>query len=364
MGVQSGRSGGGTVSAITTSLRHRQHQLLLAVLARLRGQSAVLPEWSAADTRMAGLATGLTALAGELGLFDDSPAEIAAYVAEQRAEVALRVQRFRELTPEVVGALAAAAIPVVPVKGAALVEGVWGHEHTRPMADIDLIVAAHHRSQAAAVMARAGWQLQSSTAYEDTFLAWGDGSAGRTDGESAAHNGKVEVHPGWVEFLHGYTVEGFEVEPATFDHAALTVHVIGHLSSTVVRAEVRAVSVVDVWWCAQRDLDWVRVSELMARTDPRLTAPGLWLVARCLPDLLPEGLLAAELARLPKRARAQLHRTHAADVLRDPHERTTLMWRESFARSMRERKAIIRQMLRPNGVRRGARATMTRLVRR
>lgn len=334
------------------------------MLAGLREQTAVLPAWSLADVQLTGLATGLTALAGELGLFADAAPEVAAYVAEQREQVATRVHRFRALTPEVIGALAAAAIPVVPVKGAALVEGVWGHEQTRTMADIDLIVAPHHRSQAAAVMARASWALQSSTAYEDTFLAWGDGSVGRTDGESAAHNGKVEIHPGWVEFLHGYTVEGFDVEPATFDHAALTTHVIGHLSSTVVRAEVRAINVVDVWWCAQRDLDWVRVSELMAHTDPRLTAPGLWLVARCLPDLLPDGLLAAELSRLPKRARAQLHRTHAADVLRDPNERTTLMWRESYARTMRERKAIIRQMVRPNGARRGARATATRLVRR
>lgn len=334
------------------------------MLARLRDQPAVVPDWSLADTQMAGLATGLTALAGELGLFDAAPPDVAAYVAEQREQVAARVERFRALLPEVIGALAEAAIPVVPVKGAVLVEGVWGHAPTRPMADIDLIVAPHHRSQAAAVMARAGWLLQSTTAHEDTFLAWGDGSTGRTDGESASHNGKVEIHPGWVEFLHGYTVSGFDVEPATFDHAALTAHVIGHLSSTAVRAEVRAVNVVDVWWCAQRDLDWVRVSELMAHTDPRLTAPGLWLVARCLPDLLPDGLLAAELARLPKRARAQLHRVHAADVLRDPHERTTLMWREGFARTMHERKAIIRQMVRPNGERRGPRATVTRVARR
>lgn len=334
------------------------------MLARLRDEPAVVPDWTLPDVQLAGLATGLTALAGELGLFTDAAPDVAAHVAEQREQVAQRVQRFRALTPEVIGALAAAAIPVVPVKGAALVEGVWGHEQTRTMADIDLIVAPHHRSQAAAVMVRSGWPLHSSTAYEDTFLAWGDGGAGRTDGESAAHNGKVELHPGWVEFLHGYIVEGFDVEPATFDHAALTSHVIGHLSSTVVRAEVRAINVVDVWWCAQRDLDWVRVSELMAHTDPRLTAPGLWLVARCLPDLLPDGLLAAELSRLPKRARAQLHRTHAADVLRDPDERTTLMWRESFARTMRERKAIIRQMVRPNGERRGPKATVTRLVRR
>jgi hypothetical protein len=110
---------------------------------------------------------------------------------------------------------------------------------------------------------------------------------------------------------------------------------------------VRALNVVDVWWCAQRDLDWVRVSELMAHADARLTAPGLWLVARALPGMLPDGLLSAELARLPPRARQLLHQTHTSEVLRDPAGRTTLMWREAFAHTMRERKAIIRQMARP-----------------
>lgn len=330
-------------------MRHRQLQLLQAVLARLRDEPAVLPAWSLAEVQLTGLASGLTALAGELGLFDPSADDVTEYVRKQRAQVAQRVDRFRALAPAVLGVLNDAAIPAVAVKGAALIDGVWSHDSCRPMADIDLVVAPHLRAQAAAVMAREGWALHASTDYEDTFLAWGDGSTGRTDGESAAHNGRVEIHPGWVEFLHGYTVRGFEVLPATFDHAALTAHVIGHLASTVVRAEVRAVNVVDVWWCAQRDLDWVRVGGLMAHTDPRLTAPGLWLVSRVLPQLVPSGLLAAELARLPRRARAQLRRTHALDVLRDPGERTTLMWREAFARTMSERKAIIRQMVRPPG---------------
>jgi len=333
------------------------------VLARLRDQPAVLPEWSPADAKMAGLATGLTALAASLGLFDESDDEVRAYAAEQREQVAERVARFRALTPQVLSALTDAAIPVVAVKGAALIEGVWGRPECRPMADIDLVVDPHLRAQAAATMARHGWRWHSSTDYEDTFLAWGDGGTGRTDGESAAHNGRVEIHPGWVEFLHGYTVGGFTVEPATFDHAALTAHVIGHLSSTVVRAEVRAVNVVDVWWCAQRELDWARMAELMAHTDPRLTAPGLWLVARVLPGLLPDGLLAAELARLPRRARETLHRAHAFEVLRDPTARTTLMWRQAFALTLRERKAIVRQMVWPAGGR-SVRGAVTRLARR
>lgn len=75
---------------ITSTLRHRQLQLLQAVLAQLRDEPAVLPAWSLAEVQLTGLASGLTALAGELGLFDRSGDNVTEYVREQRAQVAQR----------------------------------------------------------------------------------------------------------------------------------------------------------------------------------------------------------------------------------------------------------------------------------
>jgi hypothetical protein len=261
----------------------------------------------------------------------------------------------------VMNALHAGAVPAVAVKGAALLQGVWGVDGTRPMADIDIIVPAVLRAQAAAVLVEAGLRPFDSTSYEDTFLAWGDGGVGRTDGESAAHNGRVEVHPGWVEFLHGYAVPGFPVESTVFDHEALTAHVLGHLASTVVRAEVRAVNVVDVWWCSRRFIDWGRMAELMGATDPRLTAPALWLCAQVLPDVVPEASVTSELNRLPTAARRLLSTTSPAEVLRDPSQRTSLRWRQAFTMSSRERLAVIDQMLWPRGAR-GVGSALRRLT--
>lgn len=313
--------------------------------------SVELTRWSLAEMQATGVATGLTALAGELGIFDDADDEMVAYVAEQREQVRQRVQLFGDLLPSVMDALQRTAIPAVAVKGAALIQGVWASAGTRPMADIDIVVPLAQRAQAAAALVGAGLRPIESTVYEDTFLAWGDGGIGRTDGESAAHNGRVEVHPGWVEFLHGYTVRGFAVESTPFDHEALTTHVLGHLASTVVRAEVRAVNVVDVWWCLRRPIDWHRVDVLMADTDPRLTAPAMWLIQKLMPDLMPAAAVHREMHRLPVAARRALSMIEPGEVLRDPSGRTPLRWRQAFTMSARERVAVVDQMLWPAGTR-------------
>ncbi len=308
------------------------------------------------DVQRVGLATGLTALAGRLGLFEDAPDDVRAYIVEQQGEVAARAERFRELTPRVLGAFAAADVPVVPVKGAVLGGSAgdgaaWPHPETRPMSDIDLLVDPRHRAQAGAVLLRAGCTLHSTADHEDTYLAWGDGSVGRTDGESAAHNGRIEVHPGWQEFLHGYAVQGFQpFERATqgadgqwrFDDASFAVHVIGHLASTVVRAEVRAVNLLDVWFLHQQGLDWAAVGQAMRGVDARLTAPGLWLADRFITGVVPAVLLEREMARL--RGAVTLAVTSPVAVLRDPTQRTTVRWRADFAQHRAERTAVVRQV--------------------
>jgi hypothetical protein len=330
--------------------------LVDAVLARLTGRDSALPEWPLATVQQVGLATGLTALAGSLGLFQTAATDVVAYVQEQQGQVQARADRFAALTPKVLGALAAADLCAVPVKGAVLGgsaggQAVWPSPGTRPMSDIDVLVPARYRAQAGAALARAGWSLHATEDHEDTFLAWGDGSVGRTDGESADHNGRVEVHPGWLEFLHGYTARGFDIEVEAhrtddgqwrFAEPAFAVHVVGHLASTVVRAEVRAVNLLDVYFLHQRGLDWTATGQVMRSVDPRLTGPGLWLVDRVMPHVVPSELLRSELGRL--RHAELLAATPTAAVLRDPTQRTTSRWRSAFAQSPAEQASVARQL--------------------
>ncbi len=326
------------------------------MLARLLGRDSALPEWQLATVQQVGLATGLTALAGSLGLFESAAADVVAYVQEQQGQVQARADRFAALTPKVLGALAGADICAVPVKGAVLGgsaggTATWPSPQTRPMSDIDVLVPARYRAQAGAALARAGWALHATEDHEDTFLAWGDGSVGRTDGESADHNGRVEVHPGWLEFLHGYTAHGFDIEVESYRtddgqwrlaDPAFAVHVVGHLSSTVVRAEVRAVNLLDVYFLQQQGLDWGAMAQVMRSVDPRLTGPGLWLVDRVLPGVVPGEVLRFELGRL--RHAELLAATSTAAVLRDPTQRTTSRWRSAFAQSAAEQAGVARQL--------------------
>jgi hypothetical protein len=342
-------------------MRARQLQVLTAVLARVQDRSpsslsSAPLTWSLSEVQLAGLATGLTALAATLDVFEAADDAVGGYLVDQRQQVAARVERFRALTPRVLASLATADLMVVPVKGAVLTgvagdQSVWPDPSTRPMSDIDLLVAPHQRAQAAAALTREGWSLHSSSDHEDTFLAWGDGGHGRLDGESVEHNGRVEVHPGWAEFLHGYLAAGFDLRPHArrtgdgqmrLGRAALAAHVIGHLASTVVRAEVRAVNVLDVWFLHEAGLDWAAVADVQRDVDPRLTAPGLWLVDRLLPGIVPTELLQRERVRLPHPE--VFDDVGSAAVLRDPSQRTTARWRVAFAMSMAERAAVGRQL--------------------
>lgn len=313
--------------------------------------------------RRAGLATGLTALTAAMAVDDFGP-PLQPYLDEQRQEVARRVERFRPVIARTLAALDAAGVPATPIKGAELINGIWSEPLTRPMADVDVIVPAELRSQAGAAMAAAGFAFAESSALEDTYLAWGDGSVGRTDGESVDHNGRVELHPGWNEFAHGYAVAGFPVADHTasgqllgssctrFDVHALTAHVIGHLSSTVVRCEVRAVNVIDVWFCSRAGAEWGVVEALLDECDPRLSGPGLWLTNRLLPGVVPEPTVARQLARLPQSGQRRLAATAPEVVLRDPSSRTTLGWRQAFTVTAAERAAVVQQMARSKRVRR------------
>lgn len=316
--------------------------------------------------RPAGLVTGLTAAIGTWAHQVDAPLPAAwePWVTEQGQEVAARQRRFDEITWRVLTALADADVPAVPLKGVVLARGPWPGGEARPMADIDLVVPADRREHAASALEHAGFPHLDRNPWEDTFLAWSGTEPLRRDGESAGHPGKVELHPGWVERLHNYLVsdgdrvigrhapgELADAPCRRLDDAAFAVQVLGHLSAAVVRAEVRALNVVDVL-VAWRSLDTAgraTFAELCAQLDPRLVGPGLWLVDAYRPGAF-DGLdIGALIDRLPAAAAAQLRNAPPASVLRDGTRRTSWTWRHAFTASLPERARMTRQFVWPSG---------------
>lgn len=353
-------------------LRDDQLALLRWVLAATVASSPEplpeLPDLDLDRLRSAGVATGLTAAVGALADVAgvELPVAWRGFVEEQIEAVAIRRRRYASLLPEVLRSLDAAGIAAMPVKGAVLADALWPVPDARPMADIDLLVHERDRERAVAALTASGLAWSSGTADEDVLLAWGDGGRGATDRESAHHNGKVELHPGWRERVHHYTVDGGDLLFASASHGTVagapclvlpphlvTLHALGHLSVGVMRAEVRGVNVVDVA-LAVNALDGPGLRNLGAAcdaVDPRLTAPGLWLVARAgRQSLGVEGfdrLVTSQLDRLPSDARRALAASSPSAVLRSLGERTTVRWRLSFATTAAERAAVVRQAISP-----------------
>lgn len=335
-----------------------------APISRLQsGEPPHLPAWPLERFAAAGFASGLTALIGALATAEELPAGVADYIGAQRTAVAARSARFRLVTMDALAVLDRAGVAATPVKGAVLANELWPVDDARPMADVDLLVDPWNRRAAATAVTGLGWPLQSSAPWEDTFVAWPAEPDATADGESAGHAGKVEIHPGWVERLHGYEVDGTAaLRPAAghgellgvpcsrLDDDAFAVHVVGHLATTVVRAETRPLHVVDAVVVLDRlDADdWAGFAAIATIADPRLTAPGLWLVDHYRPGLVPPGLLRASLDRLPVAARRALARTPPMAVLRGGMGRTTIGWRSAFTRTAAERRAVLRQATWPS----------------
>jgi glycosyltransferase involved in cell wall biosynthesis len=350
-------------------LRDDQTGLLRWVLEACGGVPDVpLPDLDLLRLRGAGVATGLTAAVGALAARHGI--ELAPswrdFVAEQTHTVATRRRRYVSVLPEVLALLSDAGVGAVPVKGAVVADAVWPVADARPMSDIDLIVRPADRERARTALVAGSVVFDERTAGEDTYLLWGDGAAVDIDRESTAHSGKLEIHPGWRERIHDYEVDdgGWLLSVAedgelagaacrTLAPHALATHALGHLSVSAIRAEVRAVNVVDVALLLSQLVasEADAFERAIATLDPRLSAAGLWLVAAMRPswwtahiDL--DRLVASELDRLPHAA-AHLRLAAPGDVLRAPGTRTSLGWRRSFATTRRERAAVLRQAISP-----------------
>ena len=80
-----------------------------------------------------------------------------------------------------------------------------------------------------------------------------------------------------------------------------------------------------------------------------------------MPGLLPDAVVSREIERLPRAARRMLGNASPADVLRDPNTRTSFRWRLAFTQSVRERVAVVDQMVWPHGSR-SVSAAVRRLI--
>jgi len=110
------------------------------------------------------------------------PISVRRGLREVYRETAGRVAQLRSALSEAIAALAAARIPVLLLKGAALQQDVWTDIGLRPWSDLDLFVDRRHVQSAVATLARLGYRpgraettLGATVAHENELALVGRG---------------------------------------------------------------------------------------------------------------------------------------------------------------------------------------------
>lgn len=307
---------------VQAALRTATHRLA-EELARPTGHA---PDWDAFTWRAAmavAVMHGVSALlAARLGW--QGPPTWQALLADQADQGRRREARVRALLHRLHGAAASAGVPLLGLKGSALLQLGVTAPGQRPMSDIDLLVHPRDRMAADRFIQQLGYGRgiagQRHIAYEPLHQP-----AERAFGEHADHPIKVELHtavaeplpcrrvditgdlgpPGAAAGLHGYR-----------SPAALMRHLLLHTGGNLCTRSVRLVQLHDIAQLAAHldRADWDEALAPTADGHPAWWAvPTLTLATRLFPGRWP-ALPAAAVQACPRWLRAASQRWTLAEV--------------------------------------------------
>ncbi|MDR7271546.1 hypothetical protein J2X20_004214 [Pelomonas saccharophila] len=259
------------------------------------------PEWSDFEWRAAmavAVMHGVSALlAGRLRW--QGPPAWAAFLTEQAEQGRLREQRVRDLLARLDAEARRTGLPLLAMKGSALLQLGLYAPGERPMSDVDLL--AHPADAAAAdrLILSSGYRLDviqhRHRAYEPL-----DQPADRAFGEHEANPIKIELHDAVREALplHEVDITASLLQPAARpglnpypSPAALMRHLLLHAAGNVCNRCVRLIQLHDITRLATR-LDASQWDEALAPASDGRAAwwavPPLRLVQTLFPGCLPE----------------------------------------------------------------------------
>jgi hypothetical protein len=104
-------------------------------------------------------------------LLGSIPSPIASAFKETYIRTLINNRRMQTVFREVAGALTAAGIPVMPLKGLALAQRYYGDLALRPMTDLDLLVSRQNIPLAASVLRRLGFRAADGMGSPSGFYA-------------------------------------------------------------------------------------------------------------------------------------------------------------------------------------------------
>lgn len=260
------------------------------------------PQWSEPEWAIARAVAAIHGVSPLLArtLRWQGPRSWSRFLELQTAHTAQRFLRIQQLLQLIDDRAREAAIPAVPLKGAALhALGVYAAGE-RPMADIDLLVRPEHSAAFTGLLATLG--------YTETHRTWKHRVFGRLDegdpaalGEHADNGIKIEVHGHIAEILPRREVDltpivflespkpGLNAYPS---RVVLLLHLLLHNAGALVNREGRLLQLHDIARLAavMSADDWKEMSLQAGRTAERSlwwAFPPLALTQRyfgCVPD--------------------------------------------------------------------------------
>lgn len=263
------------------------------------------PDWSETEWQVAlavAVMHGVSALlAGRLRWH--GPAFWTDFLADQQAQCRLRQQRVQQLLAAIDAAARPARLPLLALKGSALLEMGLYAPGERPMSDIDLLCPAAQLEDAGRLLQGLGYEPGTTTRRHLEFVP-AHTPAHRAFGEHSQNPVKIELHTRITERLPMQAVDitahlrphapqdGLNAYPSL---AALMRHLLFHAAGNLCAQFVRLIHLHDIAALAPRlgPGDWDALLQPQADTPPAWwLLPPLAQVERLFPGRLPEGLLA------------------------------------------------------------------------
>jgi hypothetical protein len=285
------------------------------------------PKWSEFDWRIAQAAAALQGISALLSdvLPWTGPDHWQAFLAEQKTHTFLRQQRIKESLARIHARAREEGIPLVALKGAALLEiGVYAPGE-RPMGDIDLLVEARHLEGSGRLLTEIGYR-RSHTSWRHTTFEPRDADNVVGFGEHIRNPINVELHSQIMERLPHTATDitslqfpqhpqaGLNPYPSL---AALMRHLLLHAAGNMRARALRLIQLHDIALLAARmgRADWAELHEAPARKQRLWWALApLTLTARYYPSAIPASVLAATEPGCPRLLKQALRSHELTDV--------------------------------------------------
>ncbi|HEV6966177.1 nucleotidyltransferase family protein [Roseateles sp.] len=272
--------------------------------AELVTPTAQAPRWNDFEWRTAMAVSVMHGISGLLAerLRWQGPPAWQAFLAEQLDQSRRRERRARELLARLDRSAREAGLPLLAMKGSALLALGLYAPGERPMSDVDLLARPQDLTAADRVIQALGYERQTLWPRHDVYEPKGWGSD-RAFGEHEANPTKIELHPAVEEPLPlqevDITASLFPAAPRAgvnpyASPAALMRHLLLHTAGNLCHRSVRLIQLHDIALLGAT-LDAGAWREALAPASDGRPAwwavPPLALARRLFPGRLPEAVL-------------------------------------------------------------------------